>query len=172
MTTRTLQQVIESVATSDGAGVKLRRSIGSGQAARHDRLQPLGDEIGIGQRGQQEAVIAPLARIASQKPGGRVRRIPVVLLELAPHHVGAIAARGVRQHLEPVVLLDRVDDEVDRDITELAEVLPEAGEAVLIVVEAPAIGDLPAAPVGHGGALYGDADEELVGHLEPVIRDS
>src|SRR5262245_34803377 len=34
MTTRTLQQIIESVPTSDGAGVKLRRSIG-----RADRLR-------------------------------------------------------------------------------------------------------------------------------------
>jgi redox-sensitive bicupin YhaK (pirin superfamily) len=36
MTIRTLQNVIESVATSDGAGVKLRRSLGSRQALRLD----------------------------------------------------------------------------------------------------------------------------------------
>jgi len=36
MTTRTLQQVIPSIATSDGAGVKLRRSLGASQLARHD----------------------------------------------------------------------------------------------------------------------------------------
>lgn len=36
MTIRTLQRVIPSVAASDGAGVKLRRSLGSGQFARHD----------------------------------------------------------------------------------------------------------------------------------------
>ena len=36
MTTRTLQRVIPSVATSDGAGVKLRRSLGSSQQLRHD----------------------------------------------------------------------------------------------------------------------------------------
>jgi redox-sensitive bicupin YhaK (pirin superfamily) len=36
MTLRTLQKVIPSVAASDGAGVKLRRSLGSGQLARHD----------------------------------------------------------------------------------------------------------------------------------------
>jgi redox-sensitive bicupin YhaK (pirin superfamily) len=36
MTTRTLQRVIPSVAASDGAGVKLRRSLGSGQGQRHD----------------------------------------------------------------------------------------------------------------------------------------
>ena len=35
-TTRTLAHVIESVATSDGAGVKLRRSLGSSQTLRHD----------------------------------------------------------------------------------------------------------------------------------------
>jgi redox-sensitive bicupin YhaK (pirin superfamily) len=33
---RTLQRVIDAIATSDGAGVKLRRSIGSGQGARLD----------------------------------------------------------------------------------------------------------------------------------------
>ena len=33
---RTLKQIIASVATSDGAGVKLRRSVGSGQDARLD----------------------------------------------------------------------------------------------------------------------------------------
>ncbi len=33
---RTVQRVIESVATSDGAGVKLRRSVGSSQFLRHD----------------------------------------------------------------------------------------------------------------------------------------
>ncbi|GAB3551483.1 pirin family protein [Noviherbaspirillum agri] len=35
-TSRQLQRVIESMATSDGAGVKLRRSIGQGQGARLD----------------------------------------------------------------------------------------------------------------------------------------
>jgi hypothetical protein len=36
MTTRGLQRVIASVAASDGAGVKLRRSLGASQFARHD----------------------------------------------------------------------------------------------------------------------------------------
>jgi len=36
MSARTLQRVIESVGTSDGAGVSLRRSIGASQFARHD----------------------------------------------------------------------------------------------------------------------------------------
>jgi hypothetical protein len=36
MTTRKLQRVIPSVAASDGAGVKLQRSLGSSQALRHD----------------------------------------------------------------------------------------------------------------------------------------
>ena len=36
MSGRTVQRVIESVATSDGAGVKLRRSVGSSQFLRHD----------------------------------------------------------------------------------------------------------------------------------------
>ncbi|TAN55275.1 MAG: pirin family protein, partial [Betaproteobacteria bacterium] len=36
MTTRSLQRVIASVAASDGAGVKLRRSLGASQLARHD----------------------------------------------------------------------------------------------------------------------------------------
>ena len=36
MTTRTLQQVIESVPTSDGAGVKLRRSLGAAPGLRLD----------------------------------------------------------------------------------------------------------------------------------------
>ncbi len=36
MTSRTVQRIIESVATSDGAGVKLRRSVGSSQSLRHD----------------------------------------------------------------------------------------------------------------------------------------
>ncbi len=36
MTTRTIERVIDSVATSDGAGVKLRRSVGASQFMRHD----------------------------------------------------------------------------------------------------------------------------------------
>ena len=36
MTGRTIQRVIDSVATSDGAGVKLRRSLGASQLLRHD----------------------------------------------------------------------------------------------------------------------------------------
>jgi len=36
MTTRTLERVIPSIPASDGAGVKLRRSLGSSQLARHD----------------------------------------------------------------------------------------------------------------------------------------
>jgi len=45
MSTRTLQQVIESTETSDGAGVKLRRSIGRTQHARLDPFLML-DEFG------------------------------------------------------------------------------------------------------------------------------
>ena len=36
MTVRTLQKVIPSIPASDGAGVKLRRSLGASQLARHD----------------------------------------------------------------------------------------------------------------------------------------
>jgi hypothetical protein len=36
MNTRTLQRVIPSIPASDGAGVKLRRSLGASQLARHD----------------------------------------------------------------------------------------------------------------------------------------
>jgi redox-sensitive bicupin YhaK (pirin superfamily) len=36
MTTRALERVIPSIAASDGAGVKLRRSLGQSQAIRHD----------------------------------------------------------------------------------------------------------------------------------------
>ncbi len=36
MTTRTLQRIIPSIAASDGAGVKLRRSLGNSEALRHD----------------------------------------------------------------------------------------------------------------------------------------
>lgn len=45
MALRKLQQVIQSVATSDGAGVKLRRSIGQSQGARLDPFLML-DEFG------------------------------------------------------------------------------------------------------------------------------
>lgn len=45
MTQRTLAQVIQSVATSDGAGVKLRRSIGSTRSIRLDPFLML-DEFG------------------------------------------------------------------------------------------------------------------------------
>src|SRR5882724_10532048 len=45
MTPRTLQHVIPSVATSDGAGVKLRRSLGSSQHLRLDPFLML-DEFG------------------------------------------------------------------------------------------------------------------------------
>ena len=36
MTTRTVTQIISALATSDGAGVKLKRSLGQSNAARHD----------------------------------------------------------------------------------------------------------------------------------------
>ena len=36
MTIRTLHRVIPSIPASDGAGVKLRRSLGASQLARHD----------------------------------------------------------------------------------------------------------------------------------------
>jgi redox-sensitive bicupin YhaK (pirin superfamily) len=36
MTTRTVRQIIQSIATSDGAGVKLRRSIGQSRGLYHD----------------------------------------------------------------------------------------------------------------------------------------
>jgi redox-sensitive bicupin YhaK (pirin superfamily) len=45
MTVRTLQRVVPSVLSSDGAGVKLRRSLGASQALRHDPFLML-DEFG------------------------------------------------------------------------------------------------------------------------------
>src|SRR3989304_1154951 len=45
MTTRSLQQVIRAMAASDGAGVKLKRSIGQSPAARLDPFLML-DEFG------------------------------------------------------------------------------------------------------------------------------
>lgn len=45
MAQRTLSQIIRSIATSDGAGVKLRRSIGSGRSVRVDPFLML-DEFG------------------------------------------------------------------------------------------------------------------------------
>jgi len=45
MTTRTLQRSIGGIETSDGAGVKLRRSIGSGPGLRLDPFLML-DEFG------------------------------------------------------------------------------------------------------------------------------
>ncbi|MDN5864987.1 MAG: pirin family protein [Gammaproteobacteria bacterium] len=45
MTTRTLEQIIPSQATSDGAGVKLRRSLGQSPDLRHDPFLLL-DEFG------------------------------------------------------------------------------------------------------------------------------
>src|ERR1044072_3441708 len=44
MTARKLERVIPSIPASDGAGVKLRRSLGSSQLARHDPLLML-DEV-------------------------------------------------------------------------------------------------------------------------------
>ena len=44
MSTRTLQQVLKSMATSDGAGVKLRRSIGQARGVYHDPFLML-DEL-------------------------------------------------------------------------------------------------------------------------------
>ncbi len=43
MTTRKLERIIPSIPTSDGAGVKLRRSLGSSQAARLDPFLMLDD---------------------------------------------------------------------------------------------------------------------------------
>ena len=43
MTSRTLQKVIPSIPASDGAGVKLRRSLGASQLARHDPFLMLDD---------------------------------------------------------------------------------------------------------------------------------
>ena len=45
MTVRTLQKIIPSVLSSDGAGVKLRRSLGATQGVRHDPFLML-DEFG------------------------------------------------------------------------------------------------------------------------------
>jgi hypothetical protein len=45
MSVRTLQRVVPSVLSSDGAGVKLRRSLGASQALRHDPFLML-DEFG------------------------------------------------------------------------------------------------------------------------------
>ncbi|HEY4542761.1 MAG TPA: pirin family protein [Noviherbaspirillum sp.] len=57
-TSRTLQRVLPSVATSDGAGVKLRRSLGQNQAARLDPFLML-DEFGTDNPGDYIAGFPP-----------------------------------------------------------------------------------------------------------------
>lgn len=58
MTPRTLQQIIPSVATSDGAGVKLRRSLGSQPGLRLDPFLML-DEFGTDNPGDYIAGFPP-----------------------------------------------------------------------------------------------------------------
>jgi redox-sensitive bicupin YhaK (pirin superfamily) len=58
MTTRTLQRIIQSRPTSDGAGVKLRRSLGTGPGTRHDPFLML-DEFGTENPGDYIAGFPP-----------------------------------------------------------------------------------------------------------------
>jgi len=57
-TSRTLQRVIEGIATSDGAGVKLRRSLGQGQGSRLDPFLML-DEFSTDNPGDYIAGFPP-----------------------------------------------------------------------------------------------------------------
>jgi hypothetical protein len=137
---------------------------GDRQAARDDRLQPVGKQVGVGQRGKKEAVVLPLAGIAPERHGRDVGRVAIVLLELAPDHGRAIATGRVRQGLEAIVLLYRVHHYVHRHAVELREEIPEGRQALVVVGVGAAFENAAASKIGDGSVVGRDRDEELVSH--------
>ncbi len=86
----------------------------TGALRREQELQPRAEDLGIGQCREQVAIVAPLVALALLQLGAVERRAAVELLQLAVQHLAPVAAAGVRQRLEAVVLVDRVGHQVHR----------------------------------------------------------
>jgi predicted HTH domain antitoxin len=140
-----------------------RIEAGQRQLARFDDLHPRRQYFVVGQRAEQEAIVLAFALVALLQRRRVVLGRAVELLQLALDQLLAVVAGGVRQRLEPVVLVDRVDRDVDRRSLRRTEELLEPREPRLGVLEALATGDL-ALPAGHRGAGGGDADQDAGGH--------
>ena len=150
-----------------------RQQVDPGQRhpARGHHLLPARDQIGIGESREQVAVVAPLAGLAAERCRGHVRRVAIMLPELAAHHVRAVAAERMRQGLEAIILLDGIHHDVRGKVGQPVEVFLEVCLATFVVGEGQAFGDLAAAPVRRGHGRSRDADEELVSHSSPANRE-
>ena len=73
MTTRKVEQVINSMATSDGAGVKLRRSIGQARGLYHDPFLML-DEFSSDNPGDYIAGFPAHPHRGVRAPSPRLRK--------------------------------------------------------------------------------------------------
>ncbi len=87
-----------------------------------------------------------------------------MLFELAADHGGAVRAEGMRQRLEAVIFLYRIDHDIGRHARVRSEKVAEPGEPGFVVAENPAIGNPAAAPVGSGNLLGGNTDQDFVSH--------
>ena len=80
---------------------------------------------------------------------------------------GAVGAEGVRQRLEAVIFLDRIDHDIGRHAARTdARKSRELGEPGFVVAENPAIGNPAAAPVRSGNLRGGNTDQDFVSHMQ------
>ncbi len=103
-----------SRSTSAQAHHRQREHPGDRRLGCEQELQPGVEDLRVGQRREQVAIVAPLVVFALLELEAVEWRAAVELLELALQHLAPVSAAGVRQRLEAVVLVDRVGHQVDR----------------------------------------------------------
>ncbi|MCX7198209.1 MAG: hypothetical protein NTW37_09555 [Proteobacteria bacterium] len=125
-----------------------------------DRFRPGREQIGVRQRGEQVAVIAPLLALAPLQHRRVVRRIPVQLAQPALDQRCAFPAAGMRQQFGAVIFFDRVDQRLDRQPAIGRECRTEAPQAVLVAGEGFATDQPFAAPASECRLASADAEQQ------------
>ncbi len=149
-------ELVEEDRAEDGGGVDPRE--------RHlealDDLQPHAQHFGVGDRGVEDAVVAPRLGLASLQQRMAVGRVAEDLRELPREDRLAVARAQVRDRVEPEILLGEVGEDVRGHVLHRREVELEGG--------GPGPGDRELAPRDDALALRDEAHEARVGEVEEV----
>ncbi len=90
------QQQVVGLAAEDGQDAgghhRQQKNAADRQFVLDQHVEPGRDDVGVGQRGKQETVIAALAVVAADQRGRTVWRVAVVLAQLAFDHLRAVGA--------------------------------------------------------------------------------
>src|SRR5690606_15727859 len=131
---------------------------------RLNLIDPALQEIRAVERGKHKAVVTTLAVLAADEMRGTIGRAAIKLIELARHDLMARAAHGMRQRLQPVVFLDRIDQQIKPDALMPVQIAAEAIQSLRIVFERLMRNQPPEPPQAGQQPVVGNAEYDFCKH--------